>query len=158
MKRRQKIYFDREPGAPDPLTATIIRRLQFSEVDALAIAWHGRYVGFFEEAANELNHKCGLTYAAYRAAGIGAPIAQIHVDYYKSLLLDQHFRVTASMIWTEAARLNIEYMITNAANECVATGYTTQMFYRLETREALWLPPELVLEFRKQWQAGAING
>ncbi len=153
-RRCSKNYFQREPGAPAPLSVTVTRRLQFSEVDALAIAWHGRYMAFFEEAANELAHKTGLTYAAYREAGIGAPIAQLHVDYFQPLLLDEKFSITASMIWCEAARLNIEYRILNAAGECTAAGYTVQMFYTLDKREPLWLVPPLVETMRQKWRAG----
>ncbi|MCF6175208.1 MAG: acyl-CoA thioesterase [Victivallaceae bacterium] len=158
MRRRKKKYFECETDAPAAIEVAITRRLQFSEVDALAIAWHGRYMTFFEEAANELGQMIGLTYAAYRDAGVGAPIAQIHVDYHQPLLLDQKFTVTAALIWSEAARLNTEYRIVNELNECVATGYTIQMFYDLTNREPFWLTPDLVQEMKKRWENGEFNG
>ena len=153
-QRRKKTYFEREAGAPAPVTMTIQRRIQFSDVDALAISWHGRYVAFFEEAANELGRKCGLTYDAYFAAGIGAPIAQLHIDYHAPLKLDELFYVTASFIWTEAARLNTEFVIKNEAGTCICTGYTVQLFIDLESREPYWLMPDLVMEMQKKWQDG----
>jgi acyl-CoA thioester hydrolase len=157
LRRRKKKYFDREVDAPPAIEVAITRRLQFSEVDALAIAWHGRYMAFFEEAANELGQMIGLTYAAYRDAGVGAPIAQIHVDYHQPLLLDQKFTVTAALIWSSAARLNTEYRIVNELDEWVATGYTIQMFYDITSREPFWLTPELVENMKKRWENGEFN-
>jgi acyl-CoA thioester hydrolase len=153
-QRRKKIYFEREENAPAPVSATVERRVLFSDVDALAISWHGRYAAFFEEAANELGRKCGLSYGAYFEAGIGAPIAQLHIDYHAPLKLDEFFYVTASFIWTEAARLNTEYMIKNEAGECVCTGYTVQLFVDLKTREAHWLMPDLIARMQERWRNG----
>ena len=48
--RRKLRYFEDEEGAPAPVGIQIRRRIRFSEVDALGIAWHGRYPVFFEEA------------------------------------------------------------------------------------------------------------
>ena len=106
--RRSKPYFETADTAPAPVRVTIRRRLRFSDTDPLGIAWHGRYPAFFEEAQTELGHLCGLTYEAYRKAGIAAPITQLHTDYFKPLHLDEMFTVTASLIWSEGARLNTE--------------------------------------------------
>ena len=46
MRRRQH-FFIHEADTPEPLELTIHRTLRFSEVDALAIAWHGNYLRFF---------------------------------------------------------------------------------------------------------------
>ena len=74
----EKHYFTRGAGRLAPLELTVGRTLRFSEVDALAIAWHGHYLRFFEEAHSELMRKIGLSYERYFAAHIGAPVAQAH--------------------------------------------------------------------------------
>ena len=58
--RRKAPYFERSEGSPEPVLVTLRRRVQFSEVDALAIVWHGRYAGYFEEASSELGRRCGF--------------------------------------------------------------------------------------------------
>lgn len=151
---RRKDYFQKEPNSPLPIEVTISRRLRFSDVDALAIAWHGRYPQFFEEAQTELGHKCGLTYDAFRDEGLAAPIAQIHIDYFRPLLLDKMFTVKASLHWNEAARLNTEYLITGEDGLCACTGYTVQLFVDLKTREPLWLSPDMLIRCRQRWRAG----
>jgi len=63
MRRRDKnTYFERIPGAPDPIVVEVKRRVRFNEADPMAIVWHGRYPLYFEEASEELGRKCGLSY------------------------------------------------------------------------------------------------
>lgn len=155
--RRKLRYFEDEEGAPAPVGIQIRRRLRFSEVDALGIAWHGRYPVFFEEAQTELGHKVGLTYAAYREAGVAAPMVQLHVDYRKPLRLDECFTVRALLHWSEGARLNTEYRIEKENGECVCTGYTIQMFTDLRTGEALYCPPEIWEQCRERWKKGEFH-
>ncbi len=156
MRRRQS-YFTEEEGVPEQVSVTIRRRLRFSEVDALGIAWHGRYPAFFEEAHTELGHKVGLTYAAFRKAGVAAPVVQFHVDYFKPLRLDEMFSVTASLHWSDGARLNTEYRIENETGETAGTGYTVQMFTDLRTGEPLFCPPDLWERCRRSWREGAFH-
>ena len=152
MKRKD--YFQKDPNSPPSIEVTVKRCLLFSEVDALAIAWHGRFPQFFEEAQTELGHKCGLTYDAFRDEGIAAPITQIHIDYFRPLMLDKIFTVKASLHWNEAARLNTEYRITGEDGLCACTGYTIQLFVDLKTREPLWLSPDILIRCRQRWRAG----
>ncbi len=155
MTRRNKNDYFNVPGdAPRPVSASVTRRCQFSEVDALAIAWHGRYASFFEEAATELGHKCGLTYEAMREAGVTAPVVQLHIDYYRPLRLNERFTVQASVIWSEGAKLNTQFLITGEDGACACTGYTVQMFVETATGEVCIFPPPLLTAFHDKWLAG----
>ena len=95
--RRSKSYFKTEPGAPAPLSVTIRRHLAFSEVDAMAVAWHGNYLRFFEAAHTELMQKIGLGFAVYAKYDLAAPVVQSHVDYFAPLMLDEEFTVRAEL-------------------------------------------------------------
>lgn len=153
-RRKRNDYFDLQENAPKLISASIIRRCQFSEVDALAIAWHGRYASFFEEAAAELGRKCGLTYESMYKAGIAAPIAQLHIDYHRPLHLNEQFTVQASFIWCDAAKLNTQFAITAEDGLCACTGYTVQMFVEAKTTNVCIFPPPLLTVFRDKWLAG----
>lgn len=152
--RRKQHYFKYEPGTPKPLEFTVCQTLRFSEVDALAIAWHGNYLRFFEEAHTELMRRIGLPYKRYFASQLGAPVAQAHVDYHSPLQLDEQFSVTARLFWNDGARLNVEYEIHTADGTLAATGYTVQMFVELDTRQPCLIPPPLLLECQHRWQKG----
>ena len=155
--RRKHHYFEREENSPKPVTVSVNRRCQFSDVDALAIVWHGRYVNFFEEASAELGRKCGLTYEIMQREGIAAPIAQLHIDYYHPLRLSEICTIQASLIWSEASRLNIEYLISVENGSCACCGYTVQMFVTAETREVCILSPDILVKCRTNWQNGMFH-
>lgn len=158
VRRKRNDYFDLPDNAPKPVSISIVRRCQFSEVDALAIAWHGRYVSFFEEAAAELGRKIGLTYEAMYEAGIAAPVAQLHIDYHRPLRLNDLFTIQASLIWSEAARLNTQFAITTEDGLCACTGYTVQMFVETKTGNVCIFPPPLLMILRDKWLLGDFYG
>ncbi|MCK5676002.1 MAG: acyl-CoA thioesterase [Verrucomicrobia bacterium] len=156
--RRKKKYFKREAGVPKPLVYSFQRRARFGEVDAMAVMWHGHYATLFEEASTELRRMSGLGYEDFFTAGVYAPIVQLHVDYFSSLLLDELFTVTATMLWTDAARINIEYTITKEDGTLAATGYTTQLFSSAKTGEPCFTLPPLLEKQQKRWRGGELGG
>ena len=155
--RRHKSYFTVEPGAPAPISVTVRRRLAFSEVDAMGVAWHGNYLRFFEAAHTELMQKIGLGFAVYAENDLAAPVVQSHVDYYAPLMLDEEFTVKAELFWNDGARLDIAYTVTGSDGTVRATGFTVQMFWGLKSREVLIFPPEPVAAMRELWCAGTLN-
>jgi acyl-CoA thioester hydrolase len=156
-RRRKKTYFPREKNAPSPVSYTVTRRIRFSEVDAMAISWHGRYLQFFEEAAAELGRKIGMGYKDFFEYETQAPIAQIHVDYHKPLVLDELFSITATIIWSDAAKLNTEFVITKEDGRIAATGYSVQLFTNPRTDEVFLFPPPIYEKCRKKWLAGEFD-
>ena len=155
--RRKTSYFVTAPDAPLPLEATVRRRIAFSEVDAMAVAWHGNYPRFFEAAHTELMQKIGLGFAVYAEHQVAAPIVQCHVDYYNSLILDEEYAVTARLYWNDGARLDTEYAVTGADGRLCATGFTVQMFCDLRTREPFIFPPAPVAAMRERWRKGEFH-
>jgi len=155
--RRRKSYFTTPEGMPAPLTVTVRRRTAFSEVDAMAVAWHGNYLRFFEAAHSELMQRIGLGFSVYAAHGIAAPVVQSHVDYYSPLLLDEEFTVRAELFWNDGARLDTAYTVCGPDGTLRATGYTVQMFCGLENREALIFPPDPVMKMRERWLNGELH-
>ncbi len=150
--RRRAAYFQRSPGSPAPMTVSVSHRVQFGETDTMAVLWHGRYLALFEEAATEVRRRFGMGYAELRAAVLAAPIVQAHVDYHLSLRLDELVRVTARLLWNDAARLDIEYEVFTENGERAATGFTVQMFVNPVTHEPYVCSPELLLRCRERWR------
>jgi len=155
--RRKKSYFPREDGTPSPLVCQTQHRIRFGEVDAMAIVWHGHYAVLFEEASTELRRRCGLGYGDFYDARLLAPIAQLHVDYHQPLRLDELATVRATMIWSDAARINIEYVVTREDATIAATGYTVQLFADADSGLACFTMPSLLDSCRQRWQNGEIE-
>ena len=153
-RREKRGYFKRPEGAPGPLAVEARKRVALQEADVLGIAWHGRYAEYFELAAAELRRRCGFSFEELREAGLTAPIVQFHVDHYLPLALDEAFSVTATLTWSEGARLNIEYEVRKSDGRLAATGYTIQMFVDPAAGEPLLISPEILERCRRRWLAG----
>lgn len=150
--RRKKQYFKTYPGDPAPISIAVKHRLTFSEVDALAIAWHGHYPRFFELAHTELMRKVGLTYAEYKKCDLGAPIVQCHLDYFAPLLLDEVFTIRAELSWSDGARINVSYEVWKPDGQLAGSGYTVQMFFNLYSHEPYIFPPPLIEKTWQRWK------
>ena len=120
----------------------------------MGVAYYGRYADYFEAGSADLGRRCGLSYKDFYEAGIKAPVVQFHVDYFQPLLLDEEFTVTASVIWNEASRMNIEYEIGKQDQSLAASGYRTQMFLDAATEEIYLTSPDILENFRRRWKAG----
>jgi acyl-CoA thioester hydrolase len=156
---RQKIrgYFEKIPGSPDPISLEIKRRVSFNEVDIMGIAWYGQYAIYFEQAQTELGRKCGLTFQDYYVSDLRAPIVKFHIDYYQPLMLDEEFTVRAAYVWSEGAKLHIEYTIIKEDGSIASRGYTVQMFIDSHTNQPYIVSPELLEKLRKKWKEGSFK-
>jgi acyl-CoA thioester hydrolase len=155
--RGKKIYFERIPGAPEPIVAEVKRRVHFNETDAMAIVWHGRYPLYFEEASEVLGRKCGLSYPEYFDAGLRAPVIELHIDYFKPLFLDEEFTVRASLIWNEGSRLNTEYQLIKQDASIASSAYMVQLFTDEKTGAPFMVSPELLDRVRGKWATGEFH-
>jgi len=153
-RRARTVFFDREPGAPEPLRLRIKRRVRFSEVDPMGIVWFGRYATYFEEASTELGKLCGLSFPDFIKAKLRVPIVQHHVDYIHPLHLDEEFTIACSLIWNEGARLNTEYELFKNDGSIAVRGYTVQLFTSADDHLPCIVTPPLLAQCRQRWLAG----
>jgi acyl-CoA thioester hydrolase len=158
LPRRQRGgYFPVDAAAPRPLIVRLQHRIRFSDVDPMAVLWHGRYMHLFEQANEELGRLCGMGYTDFRRARLAAPIVQLHVDYFAPVMLSELVTITGKMIWSPGARINIEYEIHKENGALSATGYTVQMFID-EEGVPLMAEPAVLEACRKRWCAGELGG
>ena len=152
-----RAYFPAVPDAPPPLRVKVERQVRFEEVDPLNIVWHGRYPSFFEDARVAFGEKYGMGYMDCYDRGILTPIKKMHVDYFRPLRFQERFTIEGILHWSEAARLNFEFILRNLAGEVTTTGYTVQMM--LDTsHNVMLIPPPYVREFLERWKAGELAG
>ncbi len=151
----KKAYFPAQPGDPQPLTATVERVVRFEEVDPLGIVWHGRYPSYFEDARVALGEKYGIGYLDIYNQGVLAPVKKMHVDYHRPLRFGEPFTIEGILHWSEAARLNHEFIIRDKEGRVATTGYSVQML--MDAKEnLLLLPPPFLAKFLERWRAGGL--
>jgi acyl-CoA thioester hydrolase len=160
MGRRQETErkMSAERNVPLPLAAAAVRTVRFQEVDLMGVVWHGRYVDYFEEGRYALGKAYGLDYYDFFREGIKAPIVSLEIEYKSPLLLGDAFRVDATMLWTDAVRLNHAYVIRREPDgQIIARGKTVQLLLDAENRLLLvW--PDYFERLRNRWKAGTLRG
>ena len=118
-----KQYFKRAPGDPRPIEVTVEHRLQFSESDPLKIAWHGNFAKFFEAAYSELARTCGFDAGHLEGEHVSALFYHDEYDYRIPIPCGELLRTSASLVWSEAPRINIEYAVRLTDGRVAATGW-----------------------------------
>jgi acyl-CoA thioester hydrolase len=155
--RRRKTYFERLVGTPDPVVIELSRRTRFSEVDVMGVVWFGRYPLYFEEVSAELGRRCGLSFEDFYLAGLRAPVVECHIDYYKSLFLDEEFTMKGAFIWHDGARINTEYHLLKRDGSLAVSGYTVQLLTDAASGEACIISPKLLDRCRERWRKGEFH-
>lgn len=149
-------YFARREGDPPPLRTIVQRRVRFEEVDPLGIVWHGRYPGYFEDGRVALGNRYGIGYEDFIRHGVPAPIRRLQIDYLAPLRFQEEFEVEAVLHWSDAARLDCEFLVRGADGGLSAAGCSVQLM--LDASGALLLvPPPFVRAMREQWRAGTLE-
>lgn len=162
MITRNAPYFKEESltnggKAPGPLSRTVERTVRFEEVDAIGMVWHGRYPSYFEDARVAFGEAYGFGYTHAYEAGFILPIKQMGIDYVSPLRFGQSCRITASLHWSEAAKLNFSYRIASGDDGAlVATAYTVQLFLT-RNGELCMVKPDYYLDFCASWLSGELS-
>ena len=151
-----KPYFRAKAGQPSPLRICIEQSVRFEEVDSLGIVWHGRYASYFEDARVSFGDRYGIGYMDFYSNGVVAPVKQMHFDYHKPLRFGDKMTIEAILHWSEAARINFEFIIRNSSGELATTGYSVQMMLDLKDNILVVLPP-FYESFLNKWQAGKLK-
>jgi acyl-CoA thioester hydrolase len=161
MFTRKAPYFKQETmpdgsSAPLPLCFTVERTARFEEVDPLNVVWHGRYPSYFEDARVAFGAAYNLHYVDFYNAGLVVPIKQMGFDYVRPLRFAQVCRITATLHWSEAARLNFSYAITDLSGAVLTTGYTVQLFLNTDM-ELFMVKPDFYANFCSLWKSGKLT-
>ncbi|MEN8140717.1 MAG: acyl-CoA thioesterase [Thermodesulfobacteriota bacterium] len=152
-----KYYFPANPNEPPPLMAETTRRVRFEEVDALGMVWHGRYPSYFEDGRISFGDRYGLSYPSFIENRTKAPIVQMHFDFKAPLRFDETMKISTSLHWCEAVRLNFSYRIFDPRGTLAASGYTVQLLTDMQDT-VLIVGPEWLAKFRDEWQSGGFEG
>lgn len=96
------------------ISASVDIQVEFFDVDALKVVWHGNYPRYLEIARNALLERIGYGYPVMEAEGYLWPVVDMHIRYVQPARLGQKLRVTATLKEWEN-RLVMEFLIADAA-------------------------------------------
>lgn len=135
------------------LSAETEIQIRFSEVDSMAIAWHGSYVKYFEDGREAFGKKYGISYLDVYENKFMTPLVKLNIDYKKTLVYGDTAIIKTSFVDSAAAKIIFVYEIRRKSdNQIVAEGETIQVFVNLN-KELELLPPV----FFQQWKSKHIK-
>ena len=109
------------------ISAEVLIKAQFYDLDPMQIVWHGNYARFLEEARCALLDLIGYNYPEMAKSGFVWPVVDMRIKYIRPVRFAQTVRVTAILTEYEN-RLRIEYRITDTAtDELLTKASTTQL-------------------------------
>ncbi|WP_041524071.1 acyl-CoA thioesterase [Gilvimarinus agarilyticus] len=127
-----------------PVTASVVLRVPFYDVDSMDIVWHGHYLKYFEDARCALLDKIAYNYTDMRDSGYGFPVVDVRLKYVKPATFNRAIRVDATLSEWDV-RLKIEYRIIDEATGQVLTkGYSVQVAVALDSGEMCFALPDIV--------------
>lgn len=134
------------------LTDRTVLRVRFSEVDSMEVVWHGEYVRYMEDGRESFGRRYGIGYNEIRDAGYAVPVVELNLHYKHPLLYGDRAIVETRYIATEAAKIQLEYVIYREADhQIVAVGSSVQVFVNKETGELELNNPAFYQAWKKQW-------
>ena len=131
------------------ISAEAIAKIQFYDVDAMQVVWHGNYARFLELARCALLEKIGYSYPEMARSGYFWPIVDMRIKYVRPVRMAQQIRLTATLLEYEN-RLRIDYRIVDAASgDLLSKAQTTQLAVAVGTGQLEFNSPnELVDKVR----------
>lgn len=126
--------------------------IRFSEVDSLAIVWHGHYAKYFEDGREAFGRKYGLGYLDVYNNGYVTPLVELNFEYKRSLHYNDRAIVTVNYVESKAAKIIFECHINNAkTKELIATCKSTQVFLDKANGELCLTNPDFYEDWKKKW-------
>jgi len=124
------------------ISADIIVKTQFYDLDPMEIVWHGNYARFFEQARCALLDKLDYNYQQMSESGFAWPIVDMRIKYVRPLRFPQSVKIVATLVEYEN-RLKINYVIRDIENnERLTKGYTVQVAVDKKTEEMMFQSPQ----------------
>ena len=127
------------------ISASVVCKAQFYDLDPMQVVWHGNYARFLELARCALMEKIGYSYGEMAESGTLWPIVDMRLKYVRSVVLNQEIEVKATLA-DYRHRLRIDYRISDAGTGQILTkAQTTQVAIDAQSREmSLESPPMLI--------------
>lgn len=119
--------------------------VEFFDVDAMQIVWHGNYVKYLEVARCSLLDKIGFGYKTMVEEGYVFPIATVNLKYINSLKFGEKAVVKSYLVEYENC-IKIKYEIYNSEGILSTKAETTQIAFNNKTNESEFSCPKCFVD------------
>ena len=138
---------DRNIPKPDEISSDgdfqIDVRVRYADADRLGVAYHSRYLEWFESARTEMLREFGIPYRDLEEKGFHLPVVEAWIRYMKPAFYDDLVVVRTSVSLLRMGSMRFEYEVLHKEQQTVlATGFTVHRFVD-QKMEPARIPDEL---------------
>jgi acyl-CoA thioester hydrolase len=128
------------------ISAEVVIRIQFYDLDPMRVVWHGNYPRLLEQARAALFEKISFGYREMTDSGFAWPIVDLRIKYVRPISPLQTIKVTATLVEYEN-RLKTNYIITDLkTDEILTRAHTIQVTVDRASNELCFETPAVLLE------------
>jgi acyl-CoA thioester hydrolase len=121
-------------------------RVEFFDLDPMAIVWHGHYVKYLEIVRGVLLDTIDYNYAQMKASGYVWPVIDMHLRYIAPAAYRQRLKLRAEIVEWEN-RLKIAYLISDVpSGRRLSRATTTQVAVEIATQKMCFVSPTVLFE------------
>lgn len=128
------------------IEASVEFKVEFYDVDAMGVVWHGNYVKYMELGRCALLDKIGYGYNEMKESNYAFPVASLTLKYIKPLMFKQTAIIKSVLVEYEN-RIKIEYFIYDKeSGELVTKGESIQMAFNMKTLSSCFQCPDCFIK------------
>ncbi len=128
------------------IEASVEFRVEFYDVDAMGVVWHGNYVKYMERGRCALLDKICYGYNEMKESNYAFPVASLKLKYIKPLMFKQTAVIKSVLVEYEN-RIKIEYFIYDKeSGELVTKGESIQMAFNMKTLTSSFQCPDCFIK------------
>jgi acyl-CoA thioester hydrolase len=132
------------------ISASVVIKVQFYDLDPMGIVWHGHYARFLEQARAALFDKISFGYDAMAKSGFAWPIVDMRIKFVRPIDISRTVTVTATLVEFEN-RLKVNYLITDADGAILTRAHTIQVTIDRASNELCFETPAALVEKVRRW-------
>ena len=118
-------------------------RVRYADIDRLGVAYHSRYLEWFESARTELLREFWISYKELEGRGFHLPVVEARIRYFKPAFYDDLLSVRIPSWEIHGIRIEITYEVIREG-EVLAVGKTVHAF--VDSNGKATRPPRDFLE------------
>ncbi|CAN5796088.1 thioesterase family protein [soil metagenome] len=120
-------------------------RVRYAETDQMGYVYYGNFAAYYEVARTEVFRELGIHYKEMEAEGIGMPVLEFRVKYFRPARYDDLLTVKLLLkTQPSGSRIKFEYEVFNEAGELLNVGETTMVFIQLKSGRPTGIPPAIL--------------
>jgi acyl-CoA thioester hydrolase len=106
-----------------------LHTVSYYETDKMGIVHHSNYLRWFEDARLHFLECAGYPYTTLESDGIMIPVRNVSCSYKAAVRFGDTVKIVIKILSFNGFRFNVEYLVTNAANDTVHAVGSSEHFF-----------------------------